>query len=283
MYGDKGRSWLTSLPSIVAQLADTWQITGIHPVPNLSYNYVVSGIRKGVPVILKIGNLGGFELPAVAREAAALTTLSGPCVKVLAQDDRLGALLLECLMPGTMLKEFFPERDTESINITSNIIKAFEYCQNPAPLFLPVSDILKILDKDWPFMGHHVQKARPICTSLLTTTSKQVLLHGDLHHENILLDGATWRVIDPKGFVGDPAYECGAYIRNPFPEMLACPEMLEIIKKRIQMFAHLLDFDEQRILNWTYVQAVMATCWIIEDNLDPCLWIKLCDALEQIL
>lgn len=166
MYGDKGREWLESLPSIVALLADRWEITEIQPVPNLSYNYVVSGIKKGRPVILKIGNLGGFELSAVAREAAALTTLAGPCVKVLAQDESLGALLLERLIPGTMLKEFFPERETENITITSNIIKSFKHCQNQSPLFLPVSDILKIIDKDWPPIEHHLQRARCIRFSL---------------------------------------------------------------------------------------------------------------------
>jgi len=283
MYGDRGRTWLASLPSTIAQLADRWEITEIHPLPNLSYNYVVLGVRNGTPVILKIGNNIGFDSSAIAREATALAVLSGPCVKVLAQDDRLGALLLECLSPGTMLKEFFPDRDIEGIRITANIIKSFKSRQNPAPLFLPVGDILMILDKDWPVVGRHLQKARVLRTSLLATTPNQVLLHGDLHHENILQHGDMWRVIDPKGFVGDPAYECGAYIRNPFPEILVCPDMLTIIKKRLQMFADLLNLDERRIAQWTYVQAVVAVCWIIEDHLDPCLWIKLCDAFEQTL
>lgn len=283
MYGDQGRTWLASLPSIIAELADRWEITDIQPMPNLSYNYVVSGLRHGIPIILKIGNIVGFDSSAVAREAAALAALAGPCVDILAQDDRLGALLLERLLPGTMLKTFFPERDEEAIAITSTIIKAFAQDQSPVQLFLPVSDILKILDKDWPLLGHHVLKARAMRSALLSTTTNNVLLHGDLHHENILQHGDMWRVIDPKGFVGDQAYECGAYIRNPFPDILACQDLLKIIKKRIHMFADLLDLDENRIALWMYVQVVVAACWIIEDHLDPCLWIKLCDALEQIL
>ena len=283
MYGDRGRTWLASLPSTIAQLAGKWQIKEIQPLPNLSYNYVVSGVRHGIPVILKIMNPECFDSSAVAREAAVLAALSGPCVKVLFQDDSLSALLLERLLPGTMLKELFPEQDMQAITITSTIIKAFECCQNPAPLFLPVGDILMVLDKDWPGIQHHLMKARVLRVSLLATTTTQILLHGDLHHENILLHGDTWRVIDPKGFVGDPAYECGAYIRNPFPEILACPDMLTIIQKRIKMFAHLLDLNERRIAQWTYVQAVVAACWAIEDHLDPRLWIKMAEVLEQIL
>jgi streptomycin 6-kinase len=283
MYGEKGRLWLASLPALIEKLADKWEISEIHLMTNLSYNYVVSGIRHATPVILKIGNPVAFDSAVVAREAAALISLAGPCVKIIAQDDHVGALLLERLLPGTMLKELFPERDTEAINVTSALIKEFECCQNLSPLFLAVGDILTVLDKDWPPLQHHVLKARSLRTSLLATTSNHVLLHGDLHHENILLHGSTWRVIDPKGFVGDPAYECGAYIRNPFPELLACPDMLTIIKRRIRMFADLLNVDEGRIAQWTYVQAVVAACWISEDHLDPCLWIKMCDALEHIV
>lgn len=283
MYGDRGRRWLASLSATIAQLADRWEITAIQPLPNLSYNYVVSGTRNGIPVILKIGNNIGFDPSAVAREAAALIALSDQCVKVLAQDASAGALLLERLLPGTMLKEFFPDRDIEGTTITANIINYFKSSQISSPLFLPVGDILMILDKDWPMIGRHLQKAKALRTSLLAMTPNQVLLHGDLHHENILQHGNTWRVIDPKGFIGDPAYECGAYIRNPFPGILVCQNMLTIIKKRIQMFADLLNLDERRIAEWTYVQAVVAACWIIEDHLDPCSWIKLCDALEQTL
>ena len=279
MYGDRGRTWLASLPSIIAQLAGKWQIREIQPLPNLSYNYVVSGIRHGIPVILKIG----FDSSSIAREADALVALSGPCVRVLKRDENHGALLLERVMPGTTLKSFFLSRDQEGVIITSRLVKSFSPCQSPEGSILPLNQMLQILDKDWPDIQHQLMKARVLRVSLLATTTTQILLHGDLHHENILLHGDTWRVIDPKGFVGDPAYECGAYIRNPFPEILACPDMLTIIQKRIKMFAHLLDLNERRIAQWTYVQAVVAACWAIEDHLDPRLWIKMAEVLEQIL
>ncbi len=38
---------------------------------------------------------------------------------------------------------------------------------------------------------------------------------GDLHHENILAaERAPWLAIDPKGVIGEPAYEMGALLRN---------------------------------------------------------------------
>ena len=49
----------------------------------------------------------------------------------------------------------------------------------------------------------------------LTPSGDQFLLHGDLHHDNILLgESGVWRVIDPQGVVGAPVLECGRFIQN---------------------------------------------------------------------
>jgi streptomycin 6-kinase len=45
-----------------------------------------------------------------------------------------------------------------------------------------------------------------------------VLLHGDLHHHNILLDHKRgWIAIDPKGVIGHPGLEVGRYSFNWLP------------------------------------------------------------------
>jgi streptomycin 6-kinase len=45
--------------------------------------------------------------------------------------------------------------------------------------------------------------------------SEKFLLHGDLHHENILQAGnGEWKIIDPQGVVGSAVFECGRFIEN---------------------------------------------------------------------
>lgn len=74
---------------------------------------------------------------------------------------------------------------------------------------------------------------------------------GDLHHDNILQnsddearysfsDGG-WLVIDPKGVIGEQAYEVAAFIRNPIPELLTHDDAPTIIHNRITRFAELLE------------------------------------------
>jgi streptomycin 6-kinase len=94
------------------------------------------------------------------------------------------------------------------------------------------------------------------------------LLHGDLHHDSILQNGDEWIVIDPKGVIGEPAYEVAAFIRNPIPDLLQIENQIEIIKDRINCFSTLLELPHQRIIDWCFVQGVLAWVWALEDGCD---------------
>ncbi len=115
---------------------------------------------------------------------------------------------------------------------------------------------------------HYLQKARKLREQLLQTSELDVLLHGDLHHDNILQNGDDWLVIDPKGVIGQPAYEVAAFIRNPMPELLNHADAPNIIHKRINRLATILELPSQRILDWCFVQAVLSLVWAIEDGCD---------------
>jgi streptomycin 6-kinase len=55
-----------------------------------------------------------------------------------------------------------------------------------------------------------VATAVSLFNELLPSQSEPVLLHGDLHHWNILrATRVPWLALDPKGVVGEPAYEVG--------------------------------------------------------------------------
>ena len=213
LYGEKGRQWLGHLPNHVAQLANTYGLSNLKAVNNLSYNYVLSGFQGAQPIILKLGlDIDGFK-----REAAALMAFLGfGVVEILSENN--GLLLLECAVPGVSLKSHFPENDDEAINITANVIKRLHKAPIPNTHAFPhVKDWLEALDGDLEIPLQTLQKSREIRDKLLKTAKPDVLLHGDLHHDNILQNGEDWLVIDPKGVIGEPAYEVAAFIRMILP------------------------------------------------------------------
>ena len=264
LYGEKSRQWLGHLPNHVAQLANTYGLSNLKAVNNLSYNYVLSGFQGAQPIILKLGlDIDGFK-----REAAALMGFSGfGVVEILSENN--GLLLLECAVPGISLKSYFPENDYQAINITANVIKRLHKAPIPNTHAFPhVKDWLEALDGDLEIPLQTLQKSREIRDQLLQTSEPDVLLHGDLHHDNILQNGDEWLVIDPKGVIGEPAYEVAAFIRNPIPELLNHADAPNIIHNRVTRFAELLELPSQRILDWCFVQAVLSWVWAIEDGCD---------------
>ncbi len=264
LYGEKGRQWRENLPNLVTQLANTYGLSNLKPVNNLSYNYVLSGFQGAQPIILKLGlDIDGFK-----REAAALMAFLGfGVVEILSENN--GLLLLECAVPGISLKSYFPENDDQAINITANVIKRLHKAPIPSTHAFPhIKDWLAVLDSDLEIPLQTLQKAREIRDKLLKTAEPDVLLHGDLHHDNILQNGDDWLVIDPKGVIGEPAYEVAAFIRNPIPELLNHADAPNIIHNRVSRFANLLGIPAKRILDWCFVQAVLAWIWALEDGCD---------------
>jgi streptomycin 6-kinase len=225
---------------------------------------VLSGFRGDNPIILKLG----LDNANLKQEAFALKCFAGyGAVKVLAEDE--GMLLLERSVPGTSLKSYFPDKEQESIEIVCGVMKKLHQASIPEGHNFPhIKDWLKALDKDWNIPNHYLQKARQLRDQLLKTAEPDVFLHGDLHHDNILQNGNDWVVIDPKGVIGEPAYEVAAFIRNLMPELLNHADVPNIIHNRVTRFAELLELPSQRILDWCFVQAVLSWVWAIEDGCD---------------
>jgi streptomycin 6-kinase len=111
-----------------------------------------------------------------------------------------------------------------------------------------------------------VDKGHQVYLELCGSQSSPRLLHGDLHHYNVLYDSDRgWLAIDPKGVVGEIEYEIGALLRNPYekPELFNQPSTVE---RRLKRLASRLSLDFRRALAWGFAQAVLSAIWGVEDG-----------------
>lgn len=111
-------------------------------------------------------------------------------------------------------------------------------------------------------------QAAKVADQLVASQGKQLLLHGDLHHENMLQSGDDWVMIDPQGVIGEVEYEIGAFIRNPIFILLEQDNLEQIIAHRFNRLSQLLNLDKQRIIDWSFVQAILAACYSEQDGQD---------------
>ncbi|QQA44656.1 aminoglycoside phosphotransferase family protein [Pelagovum pacificum] len=87
-----------------------------------------------------------------------------------------------------------------------------------APREAPVPELTSVerhIGQLFEMRDADLDRPKALARDLLATVPHEVPLHGDLHHENILEGWDGWVVIDPKGLVGDPAFECANLFRNP--------------------------------------------------------------------
>ena len=90
---------------------------------------------------------------------------------------------------------------------------------------------------------------------LIATTSENLLLHGDLHHDNILRQGEEkWAVIDPKGIIGDIHFDTIQYLLNYEDRGGDCEQVL---RNRIANMADRLGLDPRRIAMWGVARGVL--------------------------
>lgn len=270
LHGDAGAAWVAVLPALLDRCAARWGLTILPPYA-LSYNYVAPAVRAdGTPVVLKVG-WPGQEL---LTELAALRFYDGHgIVRLLDADPAWGAFLLERLIPGTMLSEV-PD-DAAATHIAAGVMQHLWRPLPPDHGFRSVADWAAGLAKlrplfdggTGPLPAPLVERAEALFAELLPSQAAPVLLHGDLHHWNIMAaQRAPWLALDPKGIAGEPAYEVGALLRNQVARLLASPDPGRAMARRVDILAETLGFDRARLVGWGVAQAVLSAWWSIEDH-----------------
>ncbi|MEO8287703.1 MAG: aminoglycoside phosphotransferase family protein [Chloroflexota bacterium] len=268
--GLPGVEWLARLPDLLAYCERRWSLSIGPPFSGLSYNYAAPATRQdGTTVVVKIC----YPDKEFFTETDVLTIYAGKgSVQLLDLDNERAIMLLEHLVPGNMLVTV--QSDEEAISIAASVMKQL---WRPAPAthsFPTVAGWASGLSKlrphfggTGPFPEKLVDLAERLFAELLASMDEPVVLHGDLHHFNIL--SATrqpWLSIDPKGVVGEAAYETGALIRNPMPALYSVPNLASMLSRRMGQLAEELGFDRQRIRGWAIAQAVLAGWWFFEDS-----------------
>jgi streptomycin 6-kinase len=214
--------------------------------------------------VLKVGIRDGN----LAKEALVLRFFENSgAMKLIDATD--GALLLRRAVPGNSLMEYLPDREDESIEIAANVVRKLHSANGVLENFTPIEELLNDFHKKWNIPDRFISKAQRISQYLLETTEQKTVMHGDLHHDNILCDCTEWKVIDPAGIAGDLVYEIASFMINPIDKIWKCENAVAIIQNRIQKFSSLLNVDPHRILQWTFVKSVLCWIWILEtSNLD---------------
>jgi streptomycin 6-kinase len=271
VWGPAGARWLDDLPRLLADVARDWDLAVGAPF-ELSYHYVTAvRCADGTHAVLKLGVPTGDSL---RTEVPALAAFAGRgAVRTLRVDLDRGALLLERAEPGWRARELVPARDARATSALAGVARRLAVAPPPGcaiPDLLTQAGAfdgyLAAYPDTGPLPRHLVVRASGLMRELCASATGRVVLHGDLHHDNVLrATREPWLAIDPHGVVGDPGYEVGALLFNPDPDDRD-EALTALVPSRVEQLADELRMPVDRVVAWGFVKAVLSDVWSTEES-----------------
>ncbi|MEP6635412.1 MAG: aminoglycoside phosphotransferase family protein [Acidobacteriota bacterium] len=296
VHGVAGRTWLRTLPALLAECSTRWSLELEEPFANLSYNLVVPGKAACIPtgvgarteIVLKLG----VPCAELRTEAQALELIQGSgAVILLDLDMRRGAMLLERVIPGTPLY-LFQNQDAAGMTRTAAAVMRRLWRTPPPSHSLPSLTVwFRAFARlrgiyaggSGPFPARIIDTAERMFAELNASAETEVVLHGDLHHDNILFGADRgWLAIDPKGLVGDPGYEVGSFMLNQLPRGATETQTMQVLTRRLAIFSEELGIARERLARWAFCHAVLSAVWDLEEAADWRVTIRLAEMLERL-
>jgi streptomycin 6-kinase len=220
--------------------------------------------REGIPAMLKVATEAEER-----RGAESMVWWGGDgAARVLAHDG--DALLMErATGEGSLIEMARNDRDDEASHIICAVASRLHAPRDRprSPSLVPLTRWFADLEPAADRHGGLLKVAATTARDLLDEPRDIVVLHGDIHHGNILDFGLRgWLAIDPKHLVGERAFDFVNILRNPDAQVALAPGRFS---RQATIVADAAGLDRERLLKWTLAFTGLSAAWILGDGDQP--------------
>ncbi|MGZ8700840.1 MAG: aminoglycoside phosphotransferase family protein [Gaiellaceae bacterium] len=256
--------WLERIPDLVAECVEEWELRLGEPYEAGAAGYTVrADLPDGTPAVLKVI----YPHREAEHEGEALRVWDGDgAIRPLAYDEVRWAMLIERCEPGTLLAKADPEL---ALDVLIEVLPR---------LWKPVGEPFRSLAEEalwwidylpgkWeqagkPFDRELLDAAIARLDALAHSQGEQVLLHQDLHGDNVLAaQREEWLVIDPKPLVGEREFAVAPIVRDP-----ELGHSRQHVLHRLDRLTSELGLDRDRARGWTIGQTI---AWSLDTSYLP--------------
>lgn len=240
-----------------------WQLDA-DGVPFQTHSSWLQPVRhRGKPAMLKISmaaeeRRGGLSMIWWEGEGV---------VRVLAHAT--DALLLERVCGGESLIDMARGgRDDDASRVLCNVAARLHAPRTrTVPELMPLCRWFESLTLGANAHDGVLREAAGVAEELLARPQDITVLHGDLHHGNVL-DGGTrgWLAIDPKGLLGERGFDFANIFCNPDFDIATTPGRLV---RQVAIIGEAAHLDRHRLLAWIASWAALSARWHLEDGTNP--------------
>jgi streptomycin 6-kinase len=216
--------------------------------------------HNGVPAMLKIA-----REEEERRGGALMAWWNGDgAAKVLARHGE--ALLLErATGPRSLAAMVTDGQDEEASRILCGVAARLHAPRRGSPPdLMPLTRWFEALAPAARTQGGLLAQADSVAQALLADPRDVVMLHGDIHHGNVL-DGRErgWLAIDPKGLLGERTFDFVNILRNPDATVALAPGRFD---RQAEVLAAAASLERRRLLDWTLAFAGLSAAWHLADG-----------------
>lgn len=262
---DDRRAWAATLPRLVAGVAARWGLDLGPPFqPGGMCSWVAPArAEHGADLVLKVA----WSQNESEHELEGLQVWEGAGTVRVHRGEKDGATTYLLLERGVQERALSGEPEEDQDVVVARLLRRLWVEPPTGHPFRPLAQMCA----EWAdqFGGAASPSLDPglaragcaLFRELPTTATEQRLLPTDLHAGNVLAaEREPWLVIDPKPYVGDPAYD-------PLQHLLNCPDRLRADPHRmVARMADLCGVDEERLRLWLFARAVVEWRWFdVED------------------
>ena len=159
-------------------------------------------------------------------------------------------------------------RDDEATRIICDVLGRLHAPRTrPPPPLVALDDWFRDLEPAAAAHGGVLATCAATASALLASQQDKVVLHGDIHHGNILDFGDRgWLAIDPKRLYGERGFDYANLFCNPDAEIATSPAHF---LRRLQLVASAASLDPLRLLQWVLAWSGLSAAWFLAHRQSP--------------
>jgi streptomycin 6-kinase len=256
--------WLERVPDLIAECVEEWDLQlGDRYEPGAAGYTVRADLPDDTPAVLKLI----YPHREAEHEGEALRAWDGDgAIRLLAYDASRWAMLVERCEPGTLLAKV--DSDLALDVLIGLLPRLWKPVKEP---FRSLADEavwwIDYLPTEWeragkPFERYLLDAAIARLGALASSQGELVLLHQDLHGDNVLAaQREEWLVIDPKPLVGEREFAVAPIVRDP-----ELGHSRRDVLYRLDRLTSELGLDRDRARGWTIGQTI---AWSLDTSYLP--------------
>jgi streptomycin 6-kinase len=247
-------AWLERVPNLLDECVQEWGLRLGEPYVAGAAGYTVRAeLPDGTSAVLKLI----YPHREAEHEAEALRVWDGHgAVRLLAYDEERWAMLIERCEPGTLLAKIDVDNALEVL--IALLPRLWKRVSEPfRPLAEEAAWWVEYLPVEWERAGRPIERRLldevvDLLRTLSASQGEQVLLHQDLHGDNVLAaQREPWLVIDPKPLVGEREFSVAPIVRD-----YELGHSRRAALHRLDRLTSDLGLDRERARGWTVAQTV---------------------------